>query len=252
METTLKITEKQVLTYKPVKNLLAKGSTNSKTAKNNLETFIMYLAPFTLSGINVCQKATIGCIKACLFLAGMGVYSNVIAARINKTLFYKEDRTQFCTQLYNELLKLSNKATKQGTKIAIRLNGTSDLDFIGIIKNRLNVNILDLPGLIFYDYTKILGKALKYKNVQNYVVTFSRSEDNWNDCINALTNGINVAVVFDNKQSLPNTFLGFNVIDGDKSDDLMISNKGIILGLKAKGKAKKDTTGFVVRNFNQN
>ena len=31
--------------YKEVKNLLSKDMTNSKTAKNNLETYILYLAP---------------------------------------------------------------------------------------------------------------------------------------------------------------------------------------------------------------
>jgi hypothetical protein len=35
-------------------------------------------------------------------------------------------------------------------------------------------------------------------------------------------------------------------VDGDSSDIVMMENQGVILGLKAKGKAKKDRTGFVI------
>lgn len=223
--------------------LIAKGSTNAKTAKNDLLTYIMYLAPFDTAGTNVCPKASLGCRLACLFTAGMGAFSNVMNARIAKTKFYLSDRTEFCKQLIAELSKISSK----GTKTAVRLNGTSDLDFVGIIRNRVGFDILSLPNLHFYDYTKILGKALKYKDMPNYTVTFSRSETNEQECLHALSQGINVAVVFDHRKPLPKTYLGYPVIDGDAADDLMLTHNGVILGLKAKGKAKRDTTGFVVR-----
>lgn len=223
--------------------LLAKGSSNAKTAKNELPTYIMYLAPFDTAGTNVCPKASLGCRLACLFTAGMGAFSNVMNARIAKTKFYLSQRTDFCNQLVDELHKISRK----GIRTAVRLNGTSDLDFVSIIGNRTSFNILDLPNLHFYDYTKILGKALKYKDMPNYTVTFSRSEDNEHECLQALSQGINVAVVFDHRKPMPKTYLGYPVIDGDAADDLMLTHKGVILGLKAKGKAKRDTTGFVVR-----
>lgn len=229
--------------------LLAKGSTNAKTAKNELLTYIMYLAPFTTASkglrkkFNLCIKASKGCIKACLFSAGMGVFSSVIKARIAKALFLIKDRQGFCWQLFGELEKLS----RLGKPIAIRLNGTSDMDFVSICKTQLNYNILDFPNLRYYDYTKIIGKALKYKDCPNYTVTFSRSETNENDCLTALANGINVAVVFDHTKPLPSTYLGYPVIDGDVADDLMLKHSSVILGLRAKGKARKDTTGFVVR-----
>jgi len=223
--------------------LLAKGSTNAKTAKNELLTYIMYLAPYITAGKNVCVKASKGCIKACLFTAGMGVFSNVQKARIDKTKFFIKDRIKFCYQLVNELINLSDK----GRPIAVRLNGTSDLDFVGIIKSQLKFDILSLPNLHYYDYTKIIGKALKYKDLPNYTITFSRSETNEKDCLIALANGINVAVVFDHAKPFPPTYLGARVIDGDTADDLMLKHSGVILGLRAKGKAKKDKTGFVVK-----
>ena len=223
--------------------LLAKGTSNAKTIKNELLTYIMYLAPFDTSGTNVCAKASLGCRISCLFTAGMGAFSNVIQARLNKTLFYINDRTNFCKQLYTELADISSK----GKPTAIRLNGTSDLDFVSILKNRINADILALPNLHYYDYTKIIGKAIKYKDRPNYTITFSRSENNESDCLKALSMGINVAAVFDHRTPFPATYLGYPVIDGDSADDLMLKHKGVILGLKAKGKARWDKTGFVIK-----
>jgi hypothetical protein len=236
--------------FKKVAKLLSKGDSNAKTAKNFLETHILYLSPFTKNArsINVCPWASNGCVFACLDTAGMGIFSNVQEARINKTNYYLFDKTNFSLQLVKELRNINKRAQKTGQKVAIRLNGTSDLDFIAILKNRTNVDIIEeFPNLEYYDYTKSLAKAQKYANSDRYTLTFSRSETNEADCIQALKLGFNVSVVFDHKKQLPTEFLGRPVIDGDEADDLMITNRGVILGLKAKGRAKKDTTGFVVR-----
>lgn len=230
-----------------MKNLLSKGTTNVKTAKNELPTFILYMSPSTANskGINVCPNSSKGCVASCLFTAGMGVFSNVISARTAKTDYYLNDRQKFSEQLVKELAKIN----KKGVKTAIRLNGTSDLDLHSIIGNRTNLNVFtEFTNLEFYDYTKIIGKVRKYVDTPNYTITYSRSEDNEAQCIEVLNEKLcNVAVVFDDKKPLPKTWQGFEVIDGDLADDLMLKNKGIVIGLKAKGKAKKDTTGFVVR-----
>ena len=236
--------------YKTVKNLLSKGSTNSKTAKNTIETYILYLAPHTQNSkkINICPKASKGCAAACLFSAGRGKFSNVIASRTNKTEYYLNDKKVFINQLSNELLKIGAKAIKQNKKIAIRLNGTSDQDFISIIKKYNNLDLLNdeqFKNLVFYDYTAILGKIKKYINT-SYSLTLSRKEDNENEIIEALKLGGNVAAVF--RDDLPTKYKGFDVVNGDSSDLEMIYNKNVILGLKAKGDAKKDKSGFVIQN----
>mgnify|MGYP003625464420 FL=1 len=236
--------------YKEVKNLLSKGSTNTKTAKNSIETYILYLAPHTQNSkkINICPKASKGCAAACLFSAGRGKFSNVIASRTNKTEYYISDKKTFINQLSNELLKIGAKAIKQDKKIAIRLNGTSDQDFISIIKKYNNLDLLNsdqFKNLVFYDYTAILGKIKKYINT-NYSLTLSRKEDNEKEILEALKLGGNVAAVF--RDDLPTTYKGYTVVNGDTSDLDMIYNKNVILGLKAKGEAKKDTTGFVIQN----
>jgi hypothetical protein len=238
--------------FKKPKSLLSQGTTNSKTAKNSLDTFILYLSPFNQNsfGVNICPKASPGCVASCLFTAGRGRFSNVITARTNKTDFLLSDKIGFLTMLKNELVKISNKAVKEKKQIAIRLNGTSDLDFIGMAKSQLNFDFLSLPNLVFYDYTKIYGKALKYKKAKNYILTLSLAENsNLNDIKSALNLGINVSAVF--KNEIPGNLLGFPVIDGDKTDIEMLQYSGVILGLKAKGKAKKDKTGFSITDLNK-
>jgi len=234
--------------YKPVKNLLSKGSTNSKTAKNSLETYILYLSPEKQNskGVNLCPKASKGCAAACLYTAGRGKFTNVKASRINKSEYYISDKKIFINQLSKELVKIAAKSIKQNKKIAIRLNGTSDQDFISIIKKYNNLDLLNdkqFKNLVFYDYTAILGKIKKYINT-NYKLTLSRKEDNESDILQALKLGGNVAAVF--RDELPTTYKGFNVVNGDESDLVMLEAKNCILGLKAKGDAKKDKSGFVI------
>ena len=151
--------------------------------------------------------------------------------------------------LYSELAQLSKKAVKGDYKIAIRLNGTSDLDFFAIVKNQIGKDLLSLDNLVYYDYSKLIGKVVKYQEQiksGKYFLTFSRSEDNWSDCLAALNMGTNVAVVFGSDSLKPEIFEGFEVIDGDKTDIEMVKVSGKILALRAKGKAKKDRTGFVI------
>ena len=234
--------------YKPVKNLLSKGSTNSKTAKNNIETYILYLSPEKQNskGVNLCPKASKGCAAACLYTAGRGKFTNVKASRINKSEYYISDKKTFINQLSREIVKIAAKAIKQNKKIAIRLNGTSDQDFISIIKKYNNLDLLNddqFKNLVFYDYTAILGKIKKYINT-SYSLTLSRKEDNESDIIQALKLGGNVAAVF--RDELPTTYKGYTVVNGDESDLVMIEAKNCILGLKAKGDAKKDKSGFVI------
>jgi len=230
--------------------LLSPGHTNAKTAKNEIKTFILYLAPHTQNstGINLCPKASKGCALACLYNAGRGAFTSVQNARINKTNFYIQDKSLFIKKLAGEIIKETAKAKRKGEQIAFRLNGTSDQDFVYLLKKYAGLDIADLaPVSIFYDYTKILGKAKKYINAPNYVVTYSRAEDNEAQALEALSLGANVSAVFSDQ--LPATYKGFKVVDGDTSDLVMLNHSGVILGLKAKGKAARlDTSGFVINS----
>ena len=237
--------------YKPVKNLLSKGSTNSKTAKNSIKTFILYLAPHNLNskGLTLCKDASKGCIASCLYSAGRGKFSNVQSSRINKANYFVSDKKVFLTQLLREIKKEIKKASDKNEKIAFRLNGTSDIDFLYLLNKNLDfdIELLNYDKVYFYDYTKSIARAKRYKDFRNYTLTFSKSETNDKEVKEALNLGINVAAVF--KDNLPQKYKGIKVIDGDLSDLEMIKHKNIILGLKAKGDAKKDSTGFVITNY---
>ena len=237
------------MNYTIPKNLLSKGTTNAKTAKNELKTFILYLAPHkqNAKGVNVCPAASNGCIAACLYSAGRGKFSNVQSSRINKTNFYISNKSLFVKKLATEILREYTKAKKKGEKIAFRLNGTSDLDFVYLLQKYAGLDISTLKDTAtFYDYTKLIGKVKKYLDHPNYFVTFSRAENNESTAISVLNMGGNVAAVFSN--SLPNYWRGYKVIDGDKSDLEMLYNTNVVLGLKAKGDAKKDASGFVIES----
>jgi hypothetical protein len=234
-------------------NLLSAGTTNAKTKKNEAETYILYLAPArqNSTGKSVCPHATEGCTWACLFTAGLGAFSNVQQARIRKTDLFFENRNLFLNMLILDLNKINDKAVRENKTIFVRLNGTSDLDFDKILKLSFRPSLQDFSNLKFYDYTKdkvrarVQASSMHPNWIDNYKVTYSRSEVSTDtELVSLLSEGVNVAVVF--KKDLPEHYLGFPVLDGDLSDLRYNDPKGYVIGLKAKGKARKDTTGFVV------
>jgi hypothetical protein len=232
-------------------NLISNGNTNAKTIKNDQETYILYLSPYNLNdtGKNVCPFATKGCAASCLNSAGRGKFSNVQLARRRKTNLFFQDPQSFTQQLAMDLAKINNKALKENKTIFVRLNGTSDINFEKLLNRYLNINFAQFAGLKFYDYTKDKNKALEYstnEKREKYRITYSRSEkDTENDIQTLLNNGVNVAAVF--SKDLPDTYLGYPVINGDLTDLRFNDQLGVIVGLKAKGDGKKDTSGFVIQ-----
>jgi hypothetical protein len=226
------------------KNLLSSGMTNAKTAKNLRSSLILYLAPLAQNskGVNLCPMASDGCAAACLFSAGRGAFSNVVTARKNRTEYFLTARPAFIQQIIDEI---NTAAKKTAGELAVRLNGTSD---VKLVEMAVSMGRTIAPNVVFYDYTKIAKKAGErvLASGHRYVVTFSRSESNEGEVLQHLRAGGVAAVVF---ETLPTYYMGFPVIDGDERDDLMLDVKGgTILGLKAKGKARKDGSGFVVTN----
>lgn len=216
------------------------GISNTKTKKGEAmgyRTYIMHLAPSTLSGYQVCPMASAGCRDACLNLSGMGRFSNVQAARIAKTRYFFEDRAAFMAKLVKEIRAAVKSSEKAGLTPVFRLNGTSDVRWESIPVGSY-ANVMEaFPHVQFYDYTKIPNR----RNIpRNYHLTFSRSEEN--DVLVQRT-PYNVAVVFD---TLPHTYMGRRVIDGTETDLRFLDPENVVVGLVANGKAVKDTTGFTV------
>ena len=233
-------------------NLISNGNTNAKTIKNEEETYILYLSPFNLNdyGKNICPFASAGCASACLNSAGRGKFSNVQLARRRKTNLMLGNPEEFYALLVEDLNKLDLKAYAESKHIFVRLNGTSDINFDKQMQRYTGKGLQSFENLRFYDYTKDRRKAMNYINYSEfdrYRVTYSRSEkDTDADIQFLLSYGCNVAVVFSGE--LPDSYLGFPVIDGDKTDLRFFDPSGVVVGLKAKGDAKKDASGFVVQS----
>jgi hypothetical protein len=227
-----------------------------KGIKQGYNTYILHLAPADLSGREVCPKRTVGCSNACLNLAGRGGMfkrgetTNMIQqARIRKTKMFFDDRNAFMSLLVKDILLGLKQSERLGLIPVFRLNGTSDLSWEKYpvqVGNIHYVNIFEaFPHVQFYDYTKVLGR--KVVGINNYQLTFSAADGNQIDIIRARAHGYNIAVVFGLKKTepMPASYLGLPVFNGDESDLRFLDPKQVVVGLYAKGKAKKDTTGFV-------
>ena len=216
-----------------------------KGTKMGYLSFILHLAPSDLSGKNTCPKATKGCIAACLNTAGRGGMfkrgetTNVIQkARIRKTKYFFDNRDAFMQDLMQDIAKAMNYAAKKGLTPVFRLNGTSDISWEKYVVNGQGDNIFQMFHMVqFYDYTKVLGR--KVKHIPNYHLTFSKADGNDADVAEALLQGMSVVAVYD---KIPE-----GVPSADETDLRFLDPKGIMLGLKAKGRAKKDYSGFVIR-----
>lgn len=244
------------MNYTIPKNLLSTNNVKTvKGEKKGYTTYIMYLSPFTQNskGINLCSHASEGCAKACLFGSGAARFDRVQAGKVNKTEYFLADRSAFLAQLDKEISSIVAKHSKDNSKFAIRLNGTSDIRFEKF-KIRDNKNIFELyPTVQFYDYTK---NYLRFdvELPSNYQLTFSLSETNRDKAIELLGRGVNVAMVFGVKDEseLPSTYLGYTVVNGDESDLRFLDPKNVIVGLKYKYLTGKGTKGANKDNLENN
>jgi len=230
--------------FKKQYNLLSVGS-NAKIKKPDTgEEYIiagLSLMPSDYAeGINVCPMAKLaGCRETCLVWAGRGNMPSVVNARTRKTELYRDDRETFFQMLRGDIHAFIYDCKKHNVKPAIRLNVISDINYRKIIE--------EFPQVQFYDYTKNI-KWHKKVAPANYHLTFSYSEASpkymklfepvWKS-------NYNIAVVFKGK-TLPDTYRGRKVINGDLSDHRFLDDSGVVVGLLAKGKARKDNSGFAI------
>ena len=230
--------------------LLTSG--NAKILKGKKLGFVTYgihFAPANLSGFEVCPDRSKGCTSSCLNTAGRGRMQGTQDARIAKTILFFKQKQAFLDKLTKEIASKIKSAKKKGMEAVFRLNLTSDLPWERIKCHSDNKTIFEkFPEAKFYDYTKIKSRMRSFLSgdmPSNYHLTYSRSEDSDTDFLtDILSKGGNVAAVFRGK--LPDTWEGFEVIDGDDHDLRFKDSSGVVVGLIEKGMAKKDETGFVL------
>ena len=228
------------------KKLLGTASTKTiKGEKLGYLTAILYLTP----NDDLCPLARLaGCMEGCLYSAGRGAFTSIQKARKAKTDFWYSDQRSFLLSLCADIWTLKYYARKKDQKLLIRLNGTSDIlwENYKILHDQTIFQMF--PDEIFYDYTKHPSRNLKGKTYGNYDLTYSFSSITPKPIsIKGLSNPNNAraAVVFQKKEDIPLTFRSWEVIDGDDTDIRHIEPKNVVVALYAKGKAKKDQSGFV-------
>lgn len=242
--------------------LLTKG--NPKTAKGEAQgwlTAILHLSPHkSADGVhNMCSWATVACIDGCLNTAGRGgiikageTTNNIQRARRGRTLLFIHDRSSFIELLIHEIHAHIRAAARAGLKPAVRLNGTSDVQWEHVAP----AVFAAFPAVRFYDYTKSISRAtagLQGRLPANYSLTLSRSEtpDSAAACAAHVAAGGTACVVVGIKRGapVPTSYMGMPTIDGDLSDLRFKDPAGHYVMVRAKGKAKADCSGFVVRTF---
>jgi hypothetical protein len=231
----------------PYKTLLGTASTKTiKGEKLGYLTAILYLTP----NDNLCPHARFaGCMEGCLYSSGRGAFNSVQKARQSKTDFWYNNQRAFLLSLCADIWRLYHSAAEsKNQKLLVRLNGTSDIAFENYKISQDQTIFQLFPDVQFYDYTKHPSRNLQGKTPGNYDLTFSFSSITPKPIsIKGLTNPNNsrVAVVFQRKEDIPNSFRSWDVIDGDDTDVRHIEPKNVVVALYAKGKAKKDQSGFV-------
>jgi hypothetical protein len=216
---------------------VASSSKIAKGLKYNEMTYILYLAPASQSGYNVCPMSTEECRTACLTESGhnrIDVKKNAInKARIKKTKLFFEEREFFMGWLVTEIEKAKYNAEQLGYRFSVRLNGTSDIEPTLFQHNgRVIFELFD--DVKFYDYTKVAKRFGLLQFYPNYDLTYSYSGHNTIQCLDLLDKKQGrIAMVFEGKV-LPVSFMGFKVIDGDAYDMRYLDEQGVIVGLKFK------------------
>ncbi len=255
--------EHSALMDEPPKTLLTEGTANPKVGKGEkrgYRTAILHLSPGNLAGFETCAGRTVGCFLACLNTAGRGGMatakpSEIHVARMRRTRYFKRDRKGFGLKLERELLSHLRKAARANLIPVVRLNGTSDLPWENVrfewADGSRSTVFARFPLVQFYDYSKVIDRFRKPLPA-NYDLTFSLAESNRADADEAIRLGFRVAVVMRNTArpsakvwTLPATWNGTPVVDADESDLRFLEPSGVYCGLRAKGLAKTDTTGFV-------
>ena len=228
-------------TYQPI---LTSPSANEKMAKGDSLNYGLALAPARSSALaNVCNHSTPGCRESCVAYSGNGNYPLVQRARDCRTAFAAGSPEMFGTLVDAEIGMASHK--HHPTPVHVRLNQFSDIRW-----ERHFPWMFEHTTVQFYDYTK-WPVHMRANVPDNYHLTFSYSGERPR---RVYLQGTNVAVVFDTKRGdplpsewvLPTEVVPRKVVDGDVDDNRYDDEAGVIVGLRAKGKAQRDTTGFVV------
>lgn len=216
---------------------------NTKILKSQTGTEFKIASLSLFPNDTVCPAAIIAaCKDPCLVHAGRGAMSNVAAGRQGKTDFWMQDKDAFLEQLEKEIRNFEKYCNKQGKQAAFRLNTISDIAW-----EKHGIPQL-FPNSVFYDYTKVASRLGRTPDNYKLIFSYSAAPRYQNQVKRAVSTDAPIAAVFRGFVPVGGTFLGREIIDGDKSDLVNMDSTNKILGLKLKGnkQTQKTESPFVV------
>jgi len=231
--------------FGPPGSLLSTSAKAEKCLSVDVLLRVLYLTPGLF-----CPGATSGCLRSCLgHTSGRMQMPTHAVARDRRSAQYLENPSHFMARLALEITEQCQEATRRKLLPAVRLNASSDLAW-----EELHPQLFaQFPEVQFFDYTKVLARMENYVQgrvarrpwPKNYYLTFSATPENREEAQRFLRLGQNVTAVF--WPELPTSLWGFPVIDGDSHDARYLDPDGVIVGLRAKGTAQVDLSGFTIR-----
>jgi len=221
---------------KPITTLFSQSVKTNK-GPDKYEIPVMYLQPHNKVGKEtLCIGAEMGgCAKDCLISSGHLGMNAAQKASTKRTILYLLKPQLFEQLLLLEIDQKHLAGQMAGKIVYFRLNGTSDIDWSHIIKQRPNCN--------FYDYTKNLAMASRNK-LPNYDVTFSGSmfsKQSKAALKKAVTRKLKIALAFNTKHAKKDTLIiaSDRFADFDKDDLRPLNTSGTIGSLTRKGSNSK-------------
>lgn len=230
-------------------------NSSTKTAKGKklkINTAILYMQPADkVATKTLCAGADLfGCKKDCLVSSGQLGKTPAQKAVTKRTLCYLLERSRFFDVLRGEIYLHS---ANYGDTLAVRLNGTTDINF--------NKFIESMPSVLFYDYTKIYARVKK-NTLKNYDLTFSGSANNSTTMgitAKAIKNGFKTVLAVNTAETkgeykVPSKLDLIPLINMDDTDARFLDPVGSVGVLKRKGSNKLERAKDETKNgffFNQ-
>jgi len=230
-------------------------NSSTKTAKGvklKINTAILYMQPADkVSTKTLCAGADLfGCKSDCLISSGQLGMTQAQKAVTKRTLCYLLERDRFFKVLRGEICVHD---ANHGDTLAVRLNGTTDIDFNNFISY--------FPSIRFYDYTKVFSRVKK-NTLKNYDLTFSGSANNdktMTMTARAIKGGFKTVLAVNTAEAkgeykVPEKLDLIPLINMDDTDARFLDPAGSVGVLKRKGSNKLERAQDETKNgffFNQ-
>ena len=196
-------------------------------------------------GVNFCARATKGCPSACLIYSGQLSMSPAENSRFWKGTLWLGSQDLFMDLAMRELEAVQARCVREDIFATFRGNIVSDLPWMSDwlaeesqAKGYDRISFLDYTKYREYAFRSAIGASRVWR-----VLSFNKGQSGvtWRTCERLLRVGGSVAVMVDvqKDEPVPDTFRGFETVDGDVHDIRNPNEAGRVILLRVKGTRTK-------------